>query len=219
MNSNPDTIINHIKSARVNANRSMKACADFLRINLDRYAAFETGTLIPSLPEIELLAFFLNVPISIIFQSETEPGLTNLQSLNQKDFEELLKLRNKIIGAKIRILREEKNLSASELASQAGFCEGDLEAYELGITPIRLSILQRILDVLECSFLELTDRDTISSRWNKEMIDFRKSSMLPQDGNFEFLDKLSYDELNKIHIHISDLIKNHDEIFTRIDTE
>jgi len=217
MNSNPVTIINRIKSARIDANRSIKVCADFLRISLDRYVAYETGTLIPSLPEIELLAFFLNIPISAILENNNKKSPA-YDSQIQKHFDVLINLRNKIIGAKIRVLRNEKNLSAAELASKADFCEGDLDAYELGITPIRLSILKRILDVLDSSYLELIDEDSILSKRQRKGDNSLTPSLCLQNGNLEFLDKLSFDELINIYTYLSNLINNHDATFNSIDS-
>ena len=72
MNPNSETVINNVKSVRINKNRGMKAWADYLRIGLDLYAAYEAGTHIPSLREIEMLVLFLNVPIISLLMKKTK---------------------------------------------------------------------------------------------------------------------------------------------------
>lgn len=52
-----------MRSARQNAGKSASECADALGISLEEYESFELGETSPSLPQTELLAYSLNVPL------------------------------------------------------------------------------------------------------------------------------------------------------------
>ena len=49
--------------ARNSSGRSVQECADFLGISEADYAGFESGATTPTLPQLEVLAYFFNVPI------------------------------------------------------------------------------------------------------------------------------------------------------------
>lgn len=198
MNPNSETVINNVKSVRINKNRGMKAWADYLRIGLDLYAAYEAGTHIPSLREIEMLVLFLNVPIISLLMKENKTEFTNLESSIYKNFDAFIRLRNKIKGARINLLRNEKNSSAIDLASNAGICEDDLIPYKIGITPANLSILKDNSDVMSSSFSELFDNDRIFTSYPNERFDPKNFSSSLWTNTLQFLDKLLLDELPHI---------------------
>ena len=50
--------------ARVKAGRSLNDCATILRTSAEQIERWEFGTEAPSLPQLELLAFYLDVPVS-----------------------------------------------------------------------------------------------------------------------------------------------------------
>lgn len=176
-----DQIRKHIKTARVKSRNSLKSCADELNIPLGRYTAYESGAIIPSLPEIELLAYYLKAPILDIIseQEETYPFYTSDFPGGYVDF--FLHLRHKMIGAKLRQLREEKQISPSQLADQAGFLVEDLESFELGQTPIRLSILFRMLEVLNCSLLDIIDQTSLIGKWHQDASSIKLFFRLPRN--------------------------------------
>ena len=148
----PDTIRRKIRSERRSAMRSMKACADLLKIPLDRYAAYESGAISPSLPEIEILSLFFHIPASklLTFDENTLP--LHPVPPQEKDFSTIITLRHKIIGASIRHLREEQGLTQSQLAESIGLSESELDAFELGKSPLSLTHLYPILQVLGLNY-------------------------------------------------------------------
>src|SRR3954462_10434345 len=60
-----------IHDARLNAERSVEECADLLRVTPQEMQAWEYGDSAPSLPQIELLAFYLGVPVSHFWGTDT----------------------------------------------------------------------------------------------------------------------------------------------------
>ena len=70
--------------------------------------AYEKGSSAPSLPVLENLAFFLNVPIDHFWSNTSLSELPEEDTIKQK--ERLRRLRNRIIGASIRMHRNQLNL-------------------------------------------------------------------------------------------------------------
>jgi transcriptional regulator with XRE-family HTH domain len=153
----PDIIRRKLRSARLSAKRSLKACAALLNISLDLYSAYETGAMVPSLPEIELLCQFLNVNLMELLGTDEITLALHPNIDEQVNNSKLILLRQKIIGAKIRYLREEMDLTPTQFALKAAFPEDALEGYEFGMTPIRLTILYRILKVLGVQYSDLIE--------------------------------------------------------------
>src|SRR4051794_30695130 len=60
-----------IHDARLNAERSIEECAGLLRVTSEEMQAWEFGDSAPSLPQIELLAFYLGVPVSHFWGTDT----------------------------------------------------------------------------------------------------------------------------------------------------
>jgi len=176
-----DQIRKHIKTARVKSKRSLKSCADELNIHLKRFAAYESGAMIPSLPEIELLAYYLKTPVLNILSEQEDISPFYTSNLTGEKAGSLLHLRHKMIGAKLRQLREEKQISPSQLADQAGFLIEDLESFELGQTPIRLSILLRMLKVLDCSLQDIIDKTSPIGKWHQNAFSLKLFFQLPQN--------------------------------------
>ncbi|MFH1446867.1 MAG: helix-turn-helix transcriptional regulator, partial [Chloroflexota bacterium] len=98
---------------------------------------------------------------------------------------------------------EEKQISPSQLADQAGFVVEDLEFFELGQTPIQLSILFRMLEVLNCSLLDIIDQTSLIGKWHQNASSIKPFFQLPQDVQsallhpenqkyLEFIQKLLY---------------------------
>lgn len=144
-----------ICDARLAQNRSIEDCANFLGIDPSTYEAFELGDECPSLPELELLAFYLGVPISHFWSQKTlEADQKSIQSQQQYQL-----LRQRMIGALLSQARQEANLSLEELAAQS-YLEPDLlEQYEQGELPIpmhHLTVLSNEVRQNMTYFLELS---------------------------------------------------------------
>lgn len=185
----PDIIRKNLRSARISARRSMKACADLLHIPLDRYAAYESGAMVPSLPELECLSYFCKVPFSDIESAFESQIPLQVSKHFEQNLPLIISIRQKIIGAKIRSLREARQVSPAEFALKAAFSESDLEGYETGKQAIRLTILSRMLTTLGASYDDLMGELGIMSEWQAEMSEFREFSRLPEQTRIAWLPK------------------------------
>lgn len=127
-----------IRDAREAADLSLEACAARLDVSPETLEAWEYGEAMPALPEIELLAHTLQVPLSHFMGSQ----LLSEQAAQQDiDAQEYVTLRQRLIGGLLRQARLNARLTPEQLAADAGITAGHIQVYELGQRPIPLPVL------------------------------------------------------------------------------
>ncbi len=132
-----------LKDARQVKDQTPVACAGAAGTDTATYQAYETGQASPSLPELELLAYFLDVPLTYFWG---ERVLSEISANGHKPppADELAGLRHRIIGAQVRQARHAIRLPLPDLAAHLGISPEQLAAYELGQWPIPLPELETI---------------------------------------------------------------------------
>lgn len=131
-----------IRDARQVLSKSPQECAQAIGISPETYEAYELGSKSPSLPELEILAYYLNVPLEHFL---SEDGLLQeTKSEAPADPQKLLSLRQKIIGVLLRKARLERALSLEDLADRTGIQVEKLQVYELGKEPIPVLELNQL---------------------------------------------------------------------------
>ncbi|HSM55752.1 MAG TPA: helix-turn-helix transcriptional regulator [Candidatus Sulfomarinibacteraceae bacterium] len=165
-----------IRDARLHAGRSVEACARVLKMSPAAFERAEAGQEVISLPELEVLAIYLGVPMAHFWGSHT------LGEGDEPDYQGILALRRKMIGGLLRQARLEAGLSVEELAQRSGVQPDTLEAYELGqraIPFLELEELARTLDLSIDYFLE--DRHGPLARHETQQKMQRHLDELPAD--------------------------------------
>ena len=103
-----------IRDARLAARRSVQECAEAIGIRKSIFRAYEEGSRSPSLPELEVLVYYLDLPIDHFWnkeaRSETVSRSENL------DLSKLLAVRQRKIGALLRQARMKSSISIRSLA-------------------------------------------------------------------------------------------------------
>ncbi len=127
-----------IRDARLAAARTTEDCARLLKVEPALMEAWEFGDDAPSLPQLELLAFYLDVPISHFWGQQT---LDNDPTQKQDAQSEYMQLRDRMIGALLRQAREERKLAISDVAGIANLPEDLIQQYEMGELSIPMSEL------------------------------------------------------------------------------
>jgi len=118
-----------MRDARLNAARTLEDCARLLNVAPQQVEQWEFGDTVPSLPQLELLAYYLDVPVSHFWGMETiNKGDADKSGMQP----EYIRLRNRMIGAMLRQAREEAGLSLEELGETTGIHPGTINAYEMG---------------------------------------------------------------------------------------
>lgn len=125
-----------IRDARLNAARTIEDCARLLRVYPHEVEAWEYGDNVPSLPQLEILAYYLGVPVTHFWGTETltpegEDNVSRAQA-------EYIALRQRVVGALLRIAREEAGITFEALSGITGIPGERINGYELGEIPIPL---------------------------------------------------------------------------------
>jgi transcriptional regulator with XRE-family HTH domain len=127
-----------LQDARRKAGRSAPECAAALGLPAEQYERAERGEHILSLPDLEILALFLDVPLAHFWGNET------VSERPMPDFAFLVSVRQRMIGAALRQARVQANRSVEELAAEIQVEPAQLQAYEAGSRPIPLFQLERL---------------------------------------------------------------------------
>jgi len=155
-----------LKDARLAAHKTLRECANVMGITPGILQACEQGRRAPSLPELEILAYFLNLPISHFWSSETiSDDVSPLESMH---LDVLVGIRNRMIAALLRKQREDVGVSLKFLSEQTGISSSRLKAYEMGETGIPVPILESLMTVLDARVENLFDRTSPIGKWMEE---------------------------------------------------
>ncbi len=130
-----------VRAARLKAGRTKRECAEVLGVSPSTYTAFEEGRKPLSLPELEVLAYHLDVPLQRLLED-------NVEEEEPEEIEDILELRHRIVGAMLRQAREEARMTQRELAELVGRSPGRISAYEYGKRPIPVAELEIMAEAL-----------------------------------------------------------------------
>jgi transcriptional regulator with XRE-family HTH domain len=156
-----------LRGTRLNAGRSLKECAVVLGRSPHTVSQYEFGRKGISLPELELLARYFEVPVNYFWEEESAVS-TRADDLPAA--ENLIPLRQKIIGVLLRQARTGAGKTQKECARALGVSADTISKYEHGKSPVpfpQLELLSSLLDVPLSEFLDPglpTSRVTIPGR-------------------------------------------------------
>ncbi len=135
-----------IRDVRVSSRRTTKECAAAINVTNGIFKAFEEGRKAPSLPELETLVYYLDLPIDHFWSNES---LSDAPArIDELDLPRLTELRHRMIGALLRKERMNASLSMKSVSEQAGIPARRLKKYEMGERPIPLPELEILLEIL-----------------------------------------------------------------------
>jgi transcriptional regulator with XRE-family HTH domain len=168
-----------MRAARQKAGKSTSECADLLGISPEEYESFELGETSPSLPQTELLAFSLNIPLEH-FYGDGLVGDSNQPGQQYKP-EQLVLLRQRIIGVMLKKARLQAGLDLESVADEMGVEVGLLEAYEMGEKPIPVPYLEACAHFYGQSLKDFQDKHGPVGQWIKQQAVVREVLELPPE--------------------------------------
>lgn len=127
-----------IRDARVSAARTLEECARLLTIPAVEVERWELGEESPDLAQLEMLSYYLDIPISHFWGQETINRDPTSRSASQMEY---MNLRHRMIGALLRQAREDARMSLADVSAATGLSEDRITAYELGDEAIPMSEL------------------------------------------------------------------------------
>lgn len=152
-----------LRDARLAAGKSMKEIGDVIGVSSSTISSIEQGSNSPSLPELELLAFYLRVPINHFWSeqivSEEPHPAENIET------DRLLGQRHRTIGAMLRQARSEKSLSQKDLSQRTEISTSRIRRYESGETPVPLPELEQLAASLGYGIEAFTDTSGPVGDW------------------------------------------------------
>jgi transcriptional regulator with XRE-family HTH domain len=152
-----------IRDARLAARRSVQECAEAIGVRKSIFRSYEEGVRSPSLPELEALVFFLDLPLEHFWGREIKSAAP---SVTQKiDLPRVLSLRQRKIGALLRQERMNASISIRNLAAKTGIASSRIKAFELGERPIPLPELELLVSTLGGRVESFFDRNGPIGQW------------------------------------------------------
>jgi transcriptional regulator with XRE-family HTH domain len=163
--------------ARLSAHKTTEEVSSKTGIPIEQITAFEKGQVSPSLPEIEVLAYFYNLPVEHFWGNQ----IIQKQALETEKWKQLLALRRRLIGANIQKFRKEKELSAEALAEKASLPLPRLQQYERGELAIPVPELEIIAKAFNKQIDDFYDQQGLIGKWRLEQKEIEKIKSMPQD--------------------------------------
>lgn len=165
-----------IREAREHIGRTVADCAEALHITPEEFEQAEQGDFPISLPDLEVLALLLKVPMGYFWGSDSlieEPHI---------DYANMVHLRHRVIGVLLRQQRLKERRSTQDLADELAVSVAQIEGYEAGSTPIpylHLELISKYLDIPVSHFLD-GDRGPLG-RHETELRLLKQFNSLPPD--------------------------------------
>ncbi len=152
-----------IRDARLAARRGAQECADAIGIKKGLFRSYEDGLKAPSLPELETLVYYLDLPLNHFWGKEVKSeSASPYENIN---LPKLLAVRQRKIGALLRQERMNASISIRSLAHETGISGSRIKAYELGERPIPLPELEILVKTLGGRIESLFDRSGPIGQW------------------------------------------------------
>jgi transcriptional regulator with XRE-family HTH domain len=167
-----------MQGVRAKQGKTKQDCAQAMGVTVATYSAYEEGRRDATLPELELLAYYLKVPVRLFFERPERL----LADDPQIPAEKIIALRQRIVGALLRQARQDKGKSVKELAARLGVTTRRISDYELGRKPLPLSQLQEAADMLGVPMSYFID-EGVGPIGEQELLrsQFEKFTELPDD--------------------------------------
>jgi transcriptional regulator with XRE-family HTH domain len=167
-----------MQGVRAKQGKTKQDCAQAMGVTVATYTAYEEGRRDTTLPELELLAYYLKVPVRLFFE-RPERLLADDPLVPA---EKVIALRQRIIGALLRQARQDKNRSVKDLAARLGVTMRRVSDYELGRKPMPVSQLQEAADMLGVPMSYFID-EGVGPIGEQELLrsQFEKFTELPDD--------------------------------------
>jgi transcriptional regulator with XRE-family HTH domain len=128
-----------MKKARTAAGKSLSEMSALIGETSGSLSSMERGSRAISLPQLEIFAYHLNIPLGRFLGDDETP--VEEKDLNPKI---VVALRQRMIGALLRTHRTEAGLSMRELAEMSGLPSRRISSYEQGERPIPLPELEAL---------------------------------------------------------------------------
>lgn len=166
-----------IRDARQESGKTLRDASELIGSSSAKFSSFEKGKRSVSLPELEVLAFQLGVPLAkFIAGGSSKVGEKPIINPSL-----VISLRQKLIGAMLRSHRQEAGISMKELAQRAGIPASRVSANERGERAVPFQELEDLLQVLGHSITKYLNKEGPVGEWHIDQESFEVFKALPPD--------------------------------------
>ncbi len=169
-----------LRDARESSGHTVAECAAILGIGEEQYQTFEAGEKSLTFPQLEMLAYFFNVPIRHFWGTETVSTARQEEEIKGR-VPELLTLRQRLLGGKLRQLREQANLTQAEVAERADLSPGQVELAEQGQLDLPLTALEKLVRAMQFRLDDLVEGHGPIGNWIQAQEQFKAFTELPPE--------------------------------------
>jgi transcriptional regulator with XRE-family HTH domain len=152
-----------LRDARLSAGKSLKDCGEAIGVSGSTMGAYEKGQRSPSLPELEMLSFYLKVPLGHFWQDqilETEESI-----LDELQVEHALILRNRAIGKLLETKRDQMNLTYKEIHEKTGISPRRMKKFEEGDQALPLPELELLTNAIGLPMSAFREYESVVGQW------------------------------------------------------
>jgi transcriptional regulator with XRE-family HTH domain len=168
-----------IMDARKALRRSIEECAEAIGVTPEQFQDFERGIRAPSLPQLEMLALFLNTSLEHFWGHRTLSVGGAAEALQEKD--RLILLRNRVIGTNLRLARNTAGFSYPEMEQKTGIGEDLLKRYEMGEMAVPVPELELLASALNTPIEQFYDQHGPIGKWRAQQGNMQQFLELPPD--------------------------------------
>lgn len=142
LKSRAEQIGKRLNLLRTNKRLRVSEIAELLNVTPNRIKLYESGNLIPSLPELEVLAIQFNTPISGLISYDDQPETTS--AMNTQQARKFIQLRQRIIATCLKKALDEADIPRMDIANALGIKPKELTSYLNGKKAIPLAMLETL---------------------------------------------------------------------------
>jgi transcriptional regulator with XRE-family HTH domain len=167
-----------IRDARLSKGLSEQKCASEVGVPIEYFKDWELGKRSPTLPQLEILAYQLEVPVSHFWDTRTISAQSEDRKVPKEEYNDL---RDRMIGTLVRIKRKELNLTEQQVAEACGLNPDEIGAYEMGMHPIPFPELSSIAGVLKVPIVFFMEDRGRVGEWLDTQEGYHKFVDLPDE--------------------------------------
>ncbi len=168
-----------IRDARLASRRDVDECAKAIGVTKGIFRAYEEGKRATSLPELEILVYYLKLPINHFWGQASISGDT--PSTEPLDLPRLVEVRQRMIGALLRQQRNNTSLSIRSLVQETSIPGARIKSYELGERPIPLPELEVLATALGSRVETFFDESGPIGQWMNNQKGIQQFLELPKE--------------------------------------
>jgi transcriptional regulator with XRE-family HTH domain len=191
-----------IRMAREKSRRAIPDVAARIGVTPARIRQYERGDREITMPELERLALFVQVPLSFFLSNKVESLETKIQPPTEAE----IRAHRAMIGAKLKQARLMAGKSKEQLAQDIGVRAATIVRYERGLKDIPITELERLAKVLHVTLMYFIE-DRAANKETLALLDLEILAQMPDDVR-EFVIDPSNTPFLRMAMKFRDLPKN-----------